>query len=1218
MPDSQIETSEIATGIRAYLRTLLPTAEISSANTTLALPPLLLLRTNHNVAAFALPNGNWRTDYDTLYAGFKDLCNQRQRDWGQLDVNFIFCLPHPDEDFDAFCSEVETDVYFCRKFVIPLDRDMPQALARLPFLPLDPLDGGGLRPDSAQIFLQRHGVSALLARYLVLPHQRGPQEIVNDCLAQQLGDPVTSLPLSRTSTLAADHSQEPIRIKTIEIENFRAYRNPQVFDIASDVTVLYGPNGFGKTSFFDAIEFAVTGNIGRLDALSDNQFQKAATHLDSEPSKSVVTIMAANSTTTMRVQRSVGAPNRATLNGERKDRKAILAALTGAGSPGTERIDHLVRLFRATHQFNQETQELTREFQKDCRLKADIVSRMLAFEDYNNAVDKAQRVHAHLLQKIAVHDVVIAEAQIQVTADREEVRRLSQPTQIDGSISTLQAAIAHLKDRLTAAGFTVDEHPVDTAVVRGWRAAVAGLHAEHVTKAQRFSDLSKDLAALPETRQLLETRSEALVGKEREQAAADTRRVEAELASQRADQTLAEQTQKLKEFTTRKQLLEWIRSTKPRWNEALTQERNLAQELDAIPAQLRNQRTAEEKLALDIQAAETDAIQRAARSTALQQQLTLLNSLLDTHPRYVEQRRRLAELEDRKRTSDQELVDLQPQIRKLTEEERELTAEEKRLDSLIKHAAAKQSDLKRLLAELAGHIHSGTCPLCAADYGAKEHLLQRIQAHANAEVASEIQQQLQLFREKLGATKLGLAALVAKKLSAEQKAASFQTEKKEIEGALTTFKNSIEGTGLFFDSPTGHFTDEVRRRITMVTAEISQHDAPAAEKHRLLASLRDSLAANRQLSQQKQFERDEKTKTLTGIQAELARMRADPRLGQMSLDIDDEQLAAAEKLTMENIGQTNDAIKGVELIAAQRKSELNAARQALIALRPEVQNLRSQIAAGNKWIMEFETRLASHNLAPMLTPDELADLVKEESRKQAELALLGDSAANLELALDAATTAAALSRLNDNIHAGENRKADAERDRGQLKPWADFFNELRAMLSAQQNTAIGNFTREYGPRASVIQRRLRSVYGFDDITLSTDESDIVVRATRRGEPLRPIDYFSQSEQQTLLLALFLTACSSQTWSNFCPVLLDDPVAHFDDLNTYAFLDLLVGLLDSGSGPRQFILSTCDDRLFQLAQQKFRHLGSRAAFYTFVSSGKDGPQIESVATSYCCI
>jgi exonuclease SbcC len=479
---------------------------------------------------------------------------------------------------------------------------------------------------------------------------------------------------------------------------------------------------------------------------------------------------------------------------------------------------------------------------------------------------------------------------------------------------------------------------------------------------------------------------------------------------------------------------------------------------------------------------------------------------------------------------------------------------------------------------------------------------------------SEVQQQLQCVREKLRAIRQELAGLVAKKDSAEQRAAGLQVEKNQIEAALGTFQKRIEGTGLLPDSPPIHFIDEVRRRIAVISTEISQHDAAMGEKQRLLATLRESLATHRQGSQQKQFERDEKTKTLASIRAELVRMRADPRLGQASLDIDDEQLTSAESLAREGVARTSEAIKSTEALAAQKKTELNVVRQALIALRLEVQSLRSQVAAGKKWIMGFETRLAAQNLAPTITLDELTNLVKEESRQQADLVLLGDSATNLELALDAATTAAALSRLNDNIHAGEKRKADAERDRAQLKPWADFFSDVRSLLSAQQDTAIANFTREYGPRASVIQRRLRSVYGFDDIMLTPEHSDIVVRATRRGESLRPIDYFSQSQQQTLLLALFLTACGSQTWSTFCPVLLDDPVTHFDDLNTYAFLDLLVGLLDSHTGSRQFILSTCDNQLFQLARQKFRHLGSCAAFYSFLSLGKDGPQIESVATS----
>ncbi len=393
--------------------------------------------------------------------------------------------------------------------------------------------------------------------------------------------------------------------------------------------------------------------------------------------------------------------------------------MTGTPSPGSERIDHLVRLFRATHQFNQEVQELTRDFQEDCRLSADIVSRMLAFEDYNNAVGKAKHVHAHLLQRIAARDAIISEAETQVASDREEVRRLSQPPQIDGSASTLQAAIANVRERLAAVGLTADEDPVNTSVIRGWRAAVTAHHAEHLTKTQRLTEISKDLAALPESRQLLETRSDALAVKERELAGAETRLVEAEIASRRAHQSLAGEIEKLKEFTTRKQLLEWIRSTKPRYIEALTHEQKLTEELEAIAGELRDQRTAEEKLAVDFQAAEADSVQRAAKAAFLQQQLKLLTSALEAHPQYIEQSIRLKALENENRTSEQVLTDLQPSLRELTQEKSNLSAEEKRLDTQIKQVAAQQSVLKRLLSDVAGHIHSGICPICAADYGPK-------------------------------------------------------------------------------------------------------------------------------------------------------------------------------------------------------------------------------------------------------------------------------------------------------------------------------------------------------------------------------------------------------------------------------------------------------------------------------------------------------------------
>jgi hypothetical protein len=41
------------------------------------------------------------------------------------------------------------------------------------------------------------------------------------------------------------------------------------------------------------------------------------------------------------------------------------------------------------------------------------------------------------------------------------------------------------------------------------------------------------------------------------------------------------------------------------------------------------------------------------------------------------------------------------------------------------------------------------------------------------------------------------------------------------------------------------------------------------------------------------------------------------------------------------------------------------------------------------------------------------------------------------------------------------------------------------------------------------------------------------------------------------------------------------MTHFDDLNTCAFLDLIVGLLDSDTGKRQFLISTCDEKPLRL-------------------------------------
>ena len=160
--------------------------------------------------------------------------------------------------------------------------------------------------------------------------------------------------------------------------------------------------------------------------------------------------------------------------------------------------------------------------------------------------------------------------------------------------------------------------------------------------------------------------------------------------------------------------------------------------------------------------------------------------------------------------------------------------------------------------------------------------------------------------------------------------------------------------------------------------------------------------------------------------------------------------------------------------------------------------------------------------------------------------------------------------------------------------WLEYFEEMHSLLASEQDKAVSMFTQEYCPRTSAIQRRLRSVYGFDDVNIRSEESRILVRVSRQGAQLRPTDYFSQSQQQTLLLGLFLTASVSQTWSAMAPVFLDDPVIHFDDLNTYAFLRLNRRVVErSASGGTAVCEFNCDEKVLQIARQKFAYRIGRA-------------------------
>lgn len=56
-----------------------------------------------------------------------------------------------------------------------------------------------------------------------------------------------------------------MKVEKIIIKNFKNYSGEVSFDLSKQITILHGDNGFGKSSFFDAIEWCFTNTIDRFD-----------------------------------------------------------------------------------------------------------------------------------------------------------------------------------------------------------------------------------------------------------------------------------------------------------------------------------------------------------------------------------------------------------------------------------------------------------------------------------------------------------------------------------------------------------------------------------------------------------------------------------------------------------------------------------------------------------------------------------------------------------------------------------------------------------------------------------------------------------------------------------------------------------------------------------------------------------------------------------------
>ena len=1198
------ELNALPAALKAALGDAISNVVLSELQLVESCPPLVLMQRGHALEAFAFGS---EEDYAPLYSAFKKHFMAQGASWATKDVSFIYCLPSGLSATEEFCSKVEVDVYFCRKFVVQLHHDIAGSLTRLPFLPLDRIKGASIRPPSAQALLRSRNVKAELASRLVVPGT-GAQTIFQACLEEKYGQPsgFTTGSVDAFQAVPEEPRSQSV-LRSISIQNFRAYRAPKEFPLGSAVTVLYGPNGFGKTSFFDAVDFVVTGGVHRFPK-GVPAFTKAAKHLDCGDEPTTVSLTFERAGKTHTIVRDLAEPNKATLDGQPKERKDILAMLTGGELSASDRVENLVALFRATHLFSQDRQALTEEIAESCQLPGDLVSRMLAFDDYVVGLNKSKEVLD--LAKNLVDDAAarLQEAREKASVDQADLDRLQALQSAGGSSETLDARAQALEQDVENAGFSM----VELGSARDMRSLRAFLEGKRSEAASSKTALERCLESLTELRSAqdefkgqtapLSDYAEALtrVGTAFREQETQLQESESSLARLRATEA--------DEKATR-DAAAWVVEARPQFARLSVELAGLKAKLEEAVLVRQTHRSLQSDAAAALAVASNSLSQAEAQNRSAAERVARVQAVRDQ----VERGQSLPALTTEVQGAEERLSELALELNERLSRERQAVADQGLVVERVRRelASARQnaSEIQEQVAALRSQVSDGTCLLCGHDHGTLEGLLNAIDRRLGQNEA------LFQISEQSTQASTTLDGLKESQRRVEEQVQQVDREKAQVAGMRVAlmrervaFDTALATVGLQFSDGLSLQLDGMLAQAKVAVEQASgqlevarqaKQDAEntmqaRADAERSAAVLVDALSGYQAVSQQN-----------------LDALVSDPRRGAFDIAA---ELPVLEQALTEAIRRQAGAISAVRAasnVVDVRRAELAASHARLLAARTAHQSAARRLSALEGRVQALTTSLLAAGFSAESTTDEILASIAASVGRQGSAEALATRAAELEISLDAAATSAAFASINNRRLEHKRVAEENEAAIAKVAPWVKYFEGINKLLGTQQAAATQHFTQEYGPRTAIIQRRLRPVYGFGDIEVASKGSSIAVQVKRKDESLRPTDYFSQSQVQTLVLGLFLTACSSQTWSGFSSIMMDDPVTHFDDLNTYALLDLISGLQNSPEGSKQFVISTCDEKLLQLARQKFRHLGDAAKFYSFSAIGANGPKVSEI-------
>jgi len=1180
--------------------------------------PLLILETSSDSVGFAIVTGKPKSSFTSAYDTFKKLYRKKHTTWKERNLSFVICRSGPQSTNDAFFSSLETDVYFCRKYVIILYPDqyaLKQELLQLPFLPLpESRIGGVLRPPSAQTLLQNLNLSAQLARQIIAPKEYSANSLVNQFLAGKETLPSIDTKMETEAELKV-RSTESTRIKKVTIEAFRAYKKKQEFDVDADIIVLYGPNGLGKTSFFDSIDYVCTGRIGRLchHRMSQKRFIEIARHLDASARNGYVSMKISNGTNNFSVKRGVMDWGNALIDTEKYDRASALQFLTLARwGPKKARIENLERLFRATHLFSQTEPELLVEFEQDSTLSSDLVYRMLALDDYASGLRKVSEILAQMDKQIEQnkqHRIALKAKTKEIKSRIQEIAPLSDTMQASGQI--LKMATELLKELHDYIRFKVDETESTFESVHEWRAFVESIledARDNLLLLQEikssFAQFEKNGILLQETTSELSKLEGVLKEKtnENKQQLELKKKLENRLEQDRAVlMRLKSRLVALGELSGLHDVFKKTGSSLRHWKQEL---KRVVSETETTTAELQPLLPVAENLHSQI--AELQEFVHAKS-----QEIEALDKIIYDLPSWEKKRTRMISLQQDYNATQSNIQATKDIIEEL---ETEIAIKEQEFAKCkleYNQLETNKLELTYLLDEIERHVENGFCPTCGADHKSKSALINRIHAQKKSRPAyleklskrySELQSVLKQDRESL-------AVRNNEQAFSNSELQEMANELAEVRASIELFERTVMEAGLSVDQSLAtnvmHKKDKEEKACQSSLDKIKKLESELANNTKQIKRLEQKLSELEAAIERAELAIAPLEKQIATLQNKTEKLNLSLEMTQVELAAEINKVTSSKSITENSIGETTLQIETLIKDINKSETQISELEEKIGKLRQEKVNLESDIKLYKEntanVINSDVPKLEAINKQIGLTTQHMNNLEKFKKR-----CLI------IERTLDASQRSAMLADLELQEQSLKKEKQNLDEAAERMSAVKKLFVSVRDSLEKQSSRAVADHVNALGPLTSLIQKRLRAVYGFGNVNLLAKGNEIRIVVDWESEHVKPADYFSESQKQILMLSIFLASRLTQTWSGFAPILMDDPVTHFDDINAFGFVELIRGLVIDSPVKHQFFISTCEDRLFELMLKKFNDVKGGAKFYRFEGIGCDGPIVRVVS------